>query len=222
MTGHSPAIALRWHRLVLRSDVSRGAKLLAGALLDYMDPDGSNCRPGDRLLALDLAVTERTIKEWRRELVRAGLLRCAHRGHSGGRGGGPGEAAVWRPVIPVNEGNEVSPDSVNEGNPRSPHSVNEGKPDVRMRGSLTYPHLPRTSPLLAEVGNQGAGSGPPPELIEFVIGSVHERTGKTITRTDADRCIRIKFDEYGGLPPAPRHHLGNLIAENPDWWLTGR
>ena len=140
-----PPIALAWLRRVVNSGLPAGPIALAAVYVTYMDANGDNCRPGDRLVASQLVLTPRTVKNWRRKLVRAGLLECARPGRSGGRGGGPGRAAEWRPVLPVNEGNEVSHDSVNGG-----HA------DARMRGTQTPPHLPTTSPTDKSVGDQPA------------------------------------------------------------------
>lgn len=206
-------------RAVTDSGVSVGATALAAVLVCYADPDGSSCYPGDERIRRHLGgVSPRTVSKWRWELRRAGLLACVRRATSSGRGGGRGSAAEWRLQLPRNDRHQGSGEYLNDQHQGSGEYVNDRNVDDRMTGTPATPHLPMTSPLQADVVNQGAGSGPPPELIDFVIGQVRERTGETITEGYARRGIRQKLDGRGPVAD-PARYLAAVIGNDPQWWL---
>jgi hypothetical protein len=145
-SGPRPAEALEWARAVDDADpkvLTTGPRALALSLFRYADPDGANCRPGDRLLAAKHNVSARTIKRWRTRLVAAGYLIQMARGRSAGRvSGGEGRAAVWQLATPRNEVPPVTLDSEMRGHLRP----NEGTPGGRKRGHQRHPSSPETSP----------------------------------------------------------------------------
>lgn len=51
----------RWHEALLRAALPDKAKLVALKLWDYTNADGRNAYPGNRRLADDLGISERTV-----------------------------------------------------------------------------------------------------------------------------------------------------------------
>lgn len=55
------------------------------------------------------------------------------------------------------------------------------------------------------------------KLSVIAIEEVRKRTGRTITRTDAERGIKTKLD--GRSPNNPAAYLKKIIRDEPRWWL---
>lgn len=62
------------HRVVLRGELSRGAKLVYALLCSYANSETSEAFPSQETMATDLRCSEKPIREWLDELVAAGLL----------------------------------------------------------------------------------------------------------------------------------------------------
>jgi hypothetical protein len=71
---HHPIGSFDWKRIIKRAELPRTTKLIAGFLGDFAKADGSDVRPGIKLLAKMAGVTDRTVITHMKVLRETGLI----------------------------------------------------------------------------------------------------------------------------------------------------
>lgn len=71
---HHPIGSFDWKRIIKRAELPRTTKLIAGFLGDFAKADGSDVRPGVKLLARMAGVTDRTVIAHMKVLREVGLI----------------------------------------------------------------------------------------------------------------------------------------------------
>lgn len=91
--GLTPIERFHWQRVLQRADVPEGAKKVGLTAATFGNEDGSNVRPGTRIIADIYDLRERVVSDYLGVLRRVGLLRRVSPG-------GGGRAAVYQLTIP--------------------------------------------------------------------------------------------------------------------------
>lgn len=87
-----------WCQMIRRARVLPSVKLVARALADYANRDGTSIHPGVQRLADDTCLCEKTVRTALKKLAGSGLIECLFDGSKAGR---RGRASEWRLTFPA-------------------------------------------------------------------------------------------------------------------------
>lgn len=140
---------LQWRTVVARCLLGSSVKTVAYTLTHYANPDGTSVRPGEKLLAKDCEMGERTVRDALSRLREVGLIERVVCGSEYGRGGMADEYRLTHPGLEELEnrvpmwspdrskvmfqGAEVPPPEPRKRKKRSPKNLESPAADAGVR-----------------------------------------------------------------------------------------
>lgn len=122
----TPVSRFDWEKLIRASNLESMTRLVAMVAASYSDKNGTNVRPGRKLLAAGCGTSKRTIERHLAILVRRGFLHCVE--SSGSVAGRAGAADVYQLTAPT-PATRLSPGSDEENEPDPATPVSPGADD---------------------------------------------------------------------------------------------